>query len=131
MKMANKRETRRFGFVMGGALGALALIQYARTGEPNGWLAGTAVLFAGVAWLKPGALAPLEAAWLKLGAALGAVNSRLLLSLIFFLVVTPLALVLRWMRRVSIEPAPDPSKTSYWRARKAEEFSAKRMERQF
>lgn len=51
------------------------------------------LLLLGMVWAR--AYKPLAMLWLGLSLALGAVMSRLILCLIFFIVVTPLALVMR------------------------------------
>ena len=51
------------------------------------------LLLAGMVW--PRLYSPLAKLWLGLSLLLGSVMSRLLLSVIFFVVVTPLALVMR------------------------------------
>ncbi len=55
--------------------------------------AGGALLLVGLA--APPALLALRAVWMKLAGAIGWVNSRILLGIFFFLVVTPIALFRR------------------------------------
>jgi hypothetical protein len=68
---------------------------------------------------------------MKLAHVLGIVNSRIILTVIFAVVVTPIALLMRMFGRSPIARRPDPARGSYWQARQPEEFTAKRMERQF
>ena len=56
-------------------------------------------LFALLAAAAPRALVPLYKPWMRLAEALGWLNTRILLILIFYLVVTPIGLVLRLFRR--------------------------------
>ena len=71
------------------------------------------LLLASMVW--PRLYSPLAKLWLGLSLLLGSVMSRLLLSVIFFVVVTPLALVMRLfghdpMRRIrTIHPSRLPS----------------------
>ena len=131
MTGAIRKENRRFGLVMAAALLVLGAVSFALGGRAAPWLAGTAGLMAVAAWAAPGLLSPLCAAWMKLAHVLGTVNSRIGLTVIFAVVVTPVALLLRMLGRSSIDRRPDPSRASYWRARKPEDFTASRMERQF
>jgi hypothetical protein len=63
----------------------------------RGFLAAAALLLAAGLFLKPaGAL--VARAWLRLAEALGAVNSRILLGAIFYLFLTPIALLARLFR---------------------------------
>jgi hypothetical protein len=52
------------------------------------------------ALVVPRLLGPVERAWMKLAAVLGAVNTRILLTLVYVLVVTPIA----WLRRLGGDP---------------------------
>lgn len=44
----------------------------------------------------PRALDPLERLWLRLGLLLGAVNNRIILAVVFYGLLTPMGLLLRW-----------------------------------
>ena len=131
MMDAGRKENRRFGLVMAGALCVLGGISFALGGRAALWLIGTAALMALAAWAAPGLLNPFRIAWMKLGHVLGVVNSRIILIVIFAVVVTPVALLMRMLGRSPIDRGPDPARGSYWQARQPEEFAAKRMERQF
>jgi hypothetical protein len=50
--------------------------------------------------LVPRLLGPVERAWMGLAAVLGAVNTRIILTLVYVLVVTPIA----WLRRLGGDP---------------------------
>jgi len=128
---AIRKENRRFGLVMAAALLVLGAVSFALGGRAAPWLAGTATLMAVAAWAAPGLLNPLRVVWMKLARALGAVNSWIILSVIFALVITPVALVMRMLGRSSVHRGPDPARASYWQGREPGEFTATRMERQF
>ncbi len=131
MTDASRMENRRFGLVMAAALFVLGALSFTLGGRAAFWLAGAAALMAAAAWVAPGLLNPLRVAWMKLAHVLGVVNSWLILTVIFVAVVTPVALVMRMLGRSPIARGPDPARISYWQARRTEEFTASRMERQF
>ncbi len=131
MTGASRKENRRFGLVMAAALLVLGAVSFALGGRAALWLAGTAVLMAVAAWAVPGLLNPLRVVWMKLAGVLGAVNSWIILSVIFAVVVTPVALAMRMLGRSPIARGPDPARISYWQEREPGEFTAPRMERQF
>jgi len=102
---------RKFGVVVGGfllVLGLLLLLWRHRT------TAGAAMAIPGAVLLLLSAVAPsLLAAphrgWLKFSHVLGTVNGFLFLSIVFFLILTPLGLVLRVFGRNELRrrgPAP-------------------------
>lgn len=128
---ASRMENRRFGLVMAAALFVLGAISVALGGRAVFWLGGLAALMAGAAWVAPGLLNPLRVVWMKLAHVLGAVNAWIILTIIFAVVVTPVALIMRMFGRSTIEQRPDPACASYWQGREPEEFIPSRMERQF
>lgn len=67
-----------------------------------------------LAFLAPRAVLGLRAAWMGLAGLLGWINSRILLSLVFFLMVTPLALVLRALGKNPLDLRMR-DRPSYWR----------------
>jgi hypothetical protein len=121
---------RSFGLVLGGALLALAAVRWVWTGTVSWWLVGASALFFVAAGLAPSILGPVRTAWMKFAAVLGAINARILLTVVFAALITPFALILRAMGRNPIRLTAE-GRQSYWRPRRPEEFTAKRMERQF
>ena len=84
-------------------------------GQSKGWLFFvSAVLFLVVAIARPSILGPLNRAWAKFGLLLGQVFNPLLLGVVFFLVVTPIAVVLRLWGKDSLHLKSNPDLKSYW-----------------
>jgi hypothetical protein len=93
------RALRRFGLTVGGAFLVLGGISRWRGHEWPPlvlWTLAGALLVPALAY--PAILAPIERAWMRLGAVLHRVNSTLILGIIFFLVITPIGMVLRLFR---------------------------------
>jgi len=88
-----------------------------RPGLKAGFLAAAALLLAVGLFVKPaGAL--IARAWLKFGGALGAVNSRIILGAIFYLFLTPIALLARLTRGDFLHlKKREGADRSYWHAR--------------
>ncbi|MBJ7900026.1 MAG: sxtJ [Cyanobacteria bacterium RI_101] len=61
----------------------------------------------------PRSLAPLYHVWMRIGEVLGWINSRLILGIIFFGLVTPMALVMKLRGRDSLRRRFAPDLTSY------------------
>ncbi|MCL4807986.1 MAG: hypothetical protein KJ062_09390 [Thermoanaerobaculia bacterium] len=97
-------EDRKFGFVVGGVLVlvgvALAAAGSRRAGPVIAAAGGLLVLLGAAA---PAALAPVHRAWLAIARVLGRVNTVVFLSLVFFLVLTPLGLLLRLAGRDELD----------------------------
>ena len=54
--------------------------------------------------------------WMWLGSWLGAINTRIILSLMFYLLLTPIALAMKLAGRDPLQRKPDPAARSYWRS---------------
>lgn len=116
---ASPRRLRSFAFTVGAVILALALWLAFRGRAPGfRWVAGAAgaaLVLAGL--VAPSRLAPIHRAWMALAFSLGWFVSRLVLTAIFLLVVTPIALVARLAGKRFLETRPDPGATSYWSRR--------------
>jgi hypothetical protein len=66
---------------------------------------------------------------MRVGAILGAVNSRIILAAVFYAVVTPVGLTLRCLRKDPISRRMDRAASSYRISSRT--FSAKQMEKPF
>ena len=89
---------------------------------PGLWLKGhglpllpwaIAAAFVGLGLLAPRSLAPVYELWLKIGHVLGWINSRIILTLIFALVVTPMALVMKLIKRDTMARQLEPQRVTY------------------
>ncbi len=122
---------RSFGYVMAGGSAALVVLRYVVAGRPTWWLVGLAAVFLALSLVAPRLLAPIRTVWMKFAAVLGFVNQRILLTIVFGVLITPTAVLLRALGKKPMALQADPAAGSYWRRRTPEEFTAARMERQF
>jgi hypothetical protein len=110
----DRAQLRNFGLIVGGIFGVIGLWPaIIRGGNVRPWMVGLAVVLILPALVAPRTLAPAHRAWMALGSALGWVNTRIILGLIFFGMITPMALVLRLARRDPMQRAFDPNATTY------------------
>ncbi len=89
---------------------------------------GTLLLLTGQFW-QAGAL-HFHRGWMRLAHALGYVNSRILLSAMFYLVITPFGIVSRLCRRNPLKRR-GPKQASYWIPRKRPRQPREQFERLF
>lgn len=125
-------ELRKFGLVMAAAIAVvfgLALPWLFGRPWPT-WPFVLAFAFVAFALAWPRALAPVQRGWLKVGHALGWLNSRIVLSLLFFVAVLPLGLLMRALGKDPIARKRDPDAASYRIASAASE-DPKSMEKPF
>ena len=94
----DNRQLRSFGLMVGGIFSVIGLWPVVFHGAHPRWWAlacGGLLVLPAVVW--PEILRPIHKAWMKLGHAMGWLNTRIILGLIFFGVVTPIGIVRRWL----------------------------------
>jgi len=114
------RALRRSAFAVGGVLLLLAAWMLWRGKAPTGRLvlggAGALLVVAGA--MAPARLRTLYLGWMTGALAIGWVMSRVVLTLVFAVVLVPLALVARLTGKRFLALTPDPEERSYWVRRK-------------
>ena len=78
------------------------------------WFLVPAVAFAAATLLRPHLLAPLNRAWLRFGLLLHRVVNPLIMGAIFFLVFTPMGLLMRAFGKDFLRLKRDRQAASYW-----------------
>lgn len=71
------------------------------------------------------------ALWMKLVAVLAWINTRLILTVVFFLVFTPVGIILRLLRNDPLERKFEKKGSSYWKEKERREFNPLNYEKQF
>jgi hypothetical protein len=77
-----------------------------------------------VALIWPSLLNGLNLVWTKTGKVLGKVVNPVVAGLLFYLVFTPWAIILRWMGRDLLGISLDSNAKTYWIQRSASENSS-------
>jgi hypothetical protein len=105
---------RSFGLVMAAVFLIIALWPLIGAEPIRWWAAGMSAAFAIVALLWSAALAPLNKLWNRLGLFLYHVVSPVILGLLFYVTVTPIALLMRLLGKDPLRLRRDPGAASYW-----------------
>ena len=112
-----RSSDRKFGLVMAGACLLFGLFPLLRGGQLRVWLAIPGVLFLAAALLSPAVLDPLNRGWAKLGLLLSKVTNPLLMALLFFGGVWPMAALMRLFRARPLGLDFDRRADTYWTER--------------
>ena len=113
-RAAEARRLRSFGLVVGGVLALLGLWPVLfRHEKPRLWLLGAGSALAALGAAAPRSLRHLHGAWMAAGHALGWINTRILLVAIFCGLLTPMALVRRWLGKDSMRRRFQPELDTY------------------
>ncbi|MES2176370.1 MAG: SxtJ family membrane protein [Gemmatimonadota bacterium] len=121
---------RKFGTTVGVAFIAIGLLLVWRSHPIRATVAlslGASLAVAGL--LIPTMLGPVERAWMGFAHALSKVTTPIFMSIVYFLVMTPIGII---RRRVSPSPILRTARdASRWQAHPASDAVRERMERQF
>lgn len=122
---------RSFGIVFALFFLIIGAFFFFTKGEIVYWALILAAAFGLIAWLFPKLLKPLNFLWFKLGMLLGAIIAPLVMMIIFFLVVTPIGLIMKMFGKDSLRLKRDMQKSTYWTDRNADEDQLSSMKNQF
>lgn len=135
---SGKKQLREFGFVIGGILILFAGIGLWRhRHETQNFLSGRHITaYIGILFVTSGIffyniLKPLQKLWMGFSIILGFFMSRVILGVLFYLVVTPIALVLKIMGKDILDQKIDKAALTYWGERKIEQKPKESYENQY
>lgn len=112
--VAPTASNRSFGFVFTAFFAIIGLLPLLHGGEVRIWSLVISTLFLLVTTFVDQALAPLNQVWMKFGALLHSIVSPIALGILFFLVVTPIGLLMRIFGKDPLRLRFDKSVTTYW-----------------
>lgn len=110
-KMGSERS---FGYVVGGILLLIALWPLHAGHAPYWFVLAPAVPLIALAAIRPTLLAPLNKLWFKLGMLLGRIVSPIVLGIVYFLWITPIAFIMRLAGKKFLALDFEPDAKSYW-----------------
>ncbi len=125
-----RRELRQFGFLIGSILVLIGL--WLTISQGVGILSvviglGASLIVLG--WLHPPALRYVYRGWMAVGHVLGSINTRIILGLVFYGLITPMGLAMRVMGKDFMRRSSQPEAASYRVPRAAR--PASHLRRQF
>ena len=110
----DNKTLRSFGLLVGGVFGVIGMLPLVfRREPPRLWALGLMAALVGLGLVAPALLRQPYRGWMVLGHALGWINTRILLSLVFYLVVTPMGFVMRLLGKDPMRRRFDANAASY------------------
>lgn len=110
-------STRSLGLVFSGFFAIVALLPVLGGGPVRLWALAVSAAFLAVGLVRPALLGPLNRVWFRFGLLLNRVVSPVVMGLLFFLTVTPTALLMRAVGKDPLRLRRAPRQPSYWIAR--------------
>lgn len=111
----DRRELRNFGLLTGALTVGIfgLLLPLIRRHPLPSWplIAAVALIVPAIVW--PSALRYPHLVWTRIGIVLGWINSRIILTILFFVVIMPMGLIMRAMGRDPVSRKLEPEAESY------------------
>ena len=108
------QELRKFGFAFTGGLTVLGSLLLWRGKAPGPYVLGAAALVLTLALLAPAALRPLEKVLATIFRWVTAAITYVVLVLTYYLVVTPMGIVMRLLGKDPLHLKREPNRPSFW-----------------
>jgi hypothetical protein len=128
---AASSSDRSFGLVFAGLFAVLTLQNWWRAGGAWPIYLAIALIFLTTALVRASLLGGFNRAWTKLSSLLGALATPIVMTLLFFVVVTPLGLLMRFAGKDTLRLRGPRKGDSYWIVRDPPGPSGDSMSEQF
>ena len=125
--MKQKNQNRSFGLLFFIVFLVIALWPLTKKGEINFYLISIALIFLALGLLNSKILSPFNKAWIKLGEILGRFIAPIVMAIVYFLILTPISLLVRLFGKDLLKLKKNKSST-YWIKR---EKNIGNMDKQF
>jgi hypothetical protein len=113
-EVAARKELRQFGLLVGSIIVVIGLWPLVFRGEPvRLWAAGVGGVLIVCGAILPAVLSPIYKGWMWVGHILGWINTRILLGVVFYGLVTPIGLLFRLMGKNTMRQGFAESSETY------------------
>ncbi len=122
---------RSFGVVFTVVFAIIGLWPLIGDGTVRWWSLAVAAAILLVALVRPGLLAPFNLWWTKFGLLLHRITNPIIMGLVFYLAITPTALIMRALGKDPLHRRIDRSAKTYWIDRQPPGPAPETMKQQF
>ena len=128
----SEKQLKQFGLIMAGMFSLFAVVFLYKTWYNVMGLLGIFIFFfAGMGLVSPLGLLPFYKKWMRFAEVIGNFNVKVLLSITYFLVFTPIRIVASVFRDDPLRWKFEPGKDSYWLDWEPRVSDPKSYEKQF
>ena len=125
------KDLKKFGITVGLVVGLIGIVLLFRGKAGYIYFVISALLLVIPAFIFPKILLPIQKIWMTLAVVLGWVMTRVILSILFYLIVTPIGIISRVFGKQFLDIKSDRSQPSYWHPRERSKIEPKKYENQF
>ncbi len=126
-----KKELRKFGTTVGTVLILIGGFLFWKQKESFIYFGSLGVILVLTGLIIPTILKPLNKAWMTLAILMGWVMTRVILTILFYIVLTPTAFIAKLFKKNFLDLKIDKSRNTYWEKREKRNFSPEDYEKQF
>jgi len=128
---SGESELKKFGITIGIVLGLLGMWFLWRGKDGSYSLLISSIAFLSVGIVFPLLLKPVHTLWMSLAVIMGWLVTRVIITILFYLVVTPIGFLARICGKDFLNIKFDRNAKSYWISRKATTSDKRSYENQF
>lgn len=128
---STENDLKKFGITMGIALIVIAVTLIIGNSYYYPYFAIAGLAFIVFAYMFPVVLKPVQITWMSLALLMGWVSTRVILSVLYFLVITPIGLIARITGKKFLDTKIEKSRVSYWNYRAKKNYDPAASEKQF
>ena len=128
---SSKPELKKFGITLGIFLLVLGMILYYYGKSSSYYFAPAGALLLLLGLIYPSVLKPLQRIWMGFAVILGFIMTRLILSVLYYLILTLTGLLAKLFGKDFLNLHIEKMKKSYWDYRESKEYTKLDSERQF
>ena len=125
------KELRKFSVVLFLAFGILGLLIFWRKGEVGLVFCGVALALLLCGLIRPKSLIYLYRGWMTLSLILGLLMTHLILSVMYYIIFTPIGIVMRVFGRDILRKQFDKNQRTYWIKKEQNVLAKERYEKMF
>ena len=125
--MKPQSSNRSFGITFFIVFLIIGLWPLKNSENPNLYLLGISGIFLALGILNSKILSPFNKAWIKLGEFLGTIIAPIVMALVYFIVLTPISLIVRMFGKDLLELKFLKKRETYWIKRKKDLSSMKKQ----
>ena len=112
---SSEKDLRKFGVTLGVFFGILGAVLWWKGRPPGIYTLFAAVFFLFFGLALPGFLKPVQKVWMGLALCIGWVMTRLILTAVFYLVLTPIGFFLRLSGKDLMQARDGRDEGTYWK----------------